>query len=92
MKILIAVLMTWLSANFDLPMAREQPEVRFATRQQMTALRYGATTVSHGRDLIAVYEDRTQTIFLAEGWTGQTPAEVSVLVQNSCTTCRTCDS
>jgi hypothetical protein len=80
MKLLIAVLMTWLTSQFDLPIVREQPEVRFATHAQMAALRHGPTAAVHGRDMIAIYEDRTRTILLPEGWTGETPAEVSVLV------------
>ena len=29
---------------------------------------------------MAVYSDKAQTIFLPEGWTGTTPAELSILV------------
>jgi predicted metalloprotease len=31
-------------------------------------------------DTVAIYHDATRTIYLPEGWTGGTPAEVSVLV------------
>jgi hypothetical protein len=80
MKILIAVVMAWLASQFDLPIAREEPEVRLATQEQMAALRYGPTATVNGGELIALYEDRTRTILLAEGWTGESAAEVSVLV------------
>jgi len=33
-----------------------------------------------GSEIVAVYEDATQTIFLPEGWAGASPAEMSVLV------------
>ncbi len=33
-----------------------------------------------GHGVHAIYDDRSRTIYLAEGWTGTTPAEVSVLV------------
>ena len=32
------------------------------------------------REVVAVYNDATRTIFLAQGWIGVTPAEVSILV------------
>jgi hypothetical protein len=31
-------------------------------------------------EFVALYEDRTGTILLSNGWTGNTPAELSVLV------------
>ena len=31
-------------------------------------------------DTIAIYYDATRTIYLPEGWTGDTPAELSVIV------------
>jgi hypothetical protein len=34
----------------------------------------------HGREAVAVYDDRTRTIFLPDTWTGETPADLSVLV------------
>ena len=39
-----------------------------------------AVQAAHQRDVVAVYNDRTQTIVLDEAWTGATPAELSVLV------------
>ena len=37
-------------------------------------------TGSHRREVVAVYDDRTKTIFLPDTWTGETPADLSVLV------------
>jgi uncharacterized protein DUF6647 len=37
-----------------------------------------ASSAQH--DTIAIYHDATRTIYLPEGWTGGTPAELSVLV------------
>jgi Zn-dependent membrane protease YugP len=34
----------------------------------------------HHDNLIAVYDDEMKTIYLPENWTGNTPAELSVLV------------
>jgi hypothetical protein len=39
-----------------------------------------STTLNLARDLVAVYHDARRTIFLPEGWTGESPAELSVLV------------
>jgi hypothetical protein len=33
-----------------------------------------------GQDVEAIYDDVSRTVYLAENWTGATPAEVSVLV------------
>ena len=32
------------------------------------------------RDVVALYDDQTKTIYLSDKWTGRTPAELSVLV------------
>jgi len=81
MKILITVLVAWLSANFDLPATQDQPQVKFVTQQEMASVRYGAAaTASQAENLVAIFDDRTRTIYLAHAWSGDTPAEVSVLV------------
>ena len=80
MNILLAVIMTWLTANFDLPPALDQPDVKFVSQQQLSAVRYGAMASINASELVAVYDDRTRTIFLTNDWTGGSPAEVSVVV------------
>ena len=92
MKILLTVIMTWLSSNFDLPVTHEQPDVKFVTHQQMAEIRLGPLATSPGYELVAIYEDRSKTIFLSDRWTGDTPADLSVLVHESSTTCRTWES
>src|SRR6266436_1020947 len=47
--------------------------------------RTGIAANDHGTssapgDTLAVYHDATQTIYLSQGWSGNTPAELSVLV------------
>ena len=84
---------TWLVANFDLPVSDLLPRVEFATPGQIAAIHYrgllgeqrrfaaGSEPVSiGGGEIVAVYDTKTQTIFLPEGWLGTTPAEVSILV------------
>ena len=92
METLLAVLVTWLSINFGLPATKDYPHVAFASSAQMLELRYaevdaGSGPASHraelsgpDHDLQAIYDDRSRTIYLLEGWTGATPAESSVLV------------
>jgi hypothetical protein len=90
---LLSTVAAWLSAHFDLPAADEAPRIAFVSPEQLRAMRYGPlrpvpqqTTrdegVPHGGDrgVVAVYEDRTQTIYLARGWDQASPADVSVLV------------
>ena len=40
----------------------------------------GCGTPNSPGDVVADYDDADRTIYLAEGWTGCTPAELSVLV------------
>ena len=88
-------IVTWLSANFDLPATREHPRVEFAPPLKIAAMRYKgmlplawredsirypATQTVGLREVLAVYRDDTRTIYLNEYWTGASPAEMSVLV------------
>jgi hypothetical protein len=34
----------------------------------------------HASTVVAIYDDQDRTVYLPEGWTGSTPAELSVLV------------
>lgn len=40
----------------------------------------GDVQPSTPHDIVAVYGDLERTIYLPEGWTGETPAELSILV------------
>jgi hypothetical protein len=91
---LLAMIETWLAFQFDLPSSERHPRIELAPPAKIAALRYqgffptsGTERAPNGRpaalpdgDVVAVYSDATQTIYLAEGWTGTTPAELSVLV------------
>jgi hypothetical protein len=81
----------WLSITFNLPAIADPPRIEFSSPTQIAAVRYQAFL--QGRppaddravppaqgDIVAVYEDTTKTIHLLDGWTGSTPAELSVLV------------
>jgi hypothetical protein len=90
---LLAAIETWLSIEFDLPAIREHPRLKLVSTAKIAALRKGLLsnpgtgiaandhgTSSAQGDTVAVYHDATQTIYLPEGWSGSTPAELSVLV------------
>jgi hypothetical protein len=91
---LLTAIETWLSIEFDLPILRNHPRIELVPPAEIAALRYGGRFPTAGtehatsgpsaapsdRDTVAVYSDSTRTIYLAENWTGSTPAELSVLV------------
>jgi hypothetical protein len=91
---LLTAMEAWLAFQFDLPSVEQQPHIELAPPGRIAALRYqglltglgretvpnGASDLTSERDIVAVYSDSAQTIFLPEGWTGTTPAELSILV------------
>jgi hypothetical protein len=84
---LLTSIVTWLAANFDLPATPDLPKVEFARPLKLAAMRYKglmpqdpSVQAAHQREVVAIYNDRTRTIFLSEGWTGAEPVERSVLV------------
>ena len=90
---LLTEMETWVSSQFDLPAIHEHPRIAFAPPAKIASLRFtdllsdpGAQAEPNNRassaqhDTIAIYDDATRTIYLPEGWTGGTPAELSVLV------------
>jgi hypothetical protein len=80
---LVAAISTWLSAQFSLPAIEQQPIIKLVPPEEITALRYHLSTGGSAEDnnnTVAIYQDRTQTIYLADDWNGSTPAEQSILV------------
>jgi hypothetical protein len=89
---LLREILAWLPANFDLPTGIAAPAIKFLTRERLAAIRYDRSSAGHDRDLsparsvgkerdvVALYDDSSETVFLPIGWTGATPAEHSVLV------------
>jgi hypothetical protein len=96
MHTLLTVLVTWLSVNYGLSERYEHPRIEFASPGRMAEVRYSrlgslrqdrvAAEASRlappevGHDVYAIYDDASRTIYLREGWTGRTSAEISVLV------------
>jgi hypothetical protein len=77
---LLTAIEAWLAFQFDLPGVERHPRIELADPARMAALRGGGLEASSHGDVVAVYSDATQTIYLPEGWTGTSPAELSILV------------
>jgi hypothetical protein len=94
-EVFLAVIVTWLSANTDLPANYNLPHIRYASPAEITDVRYGtfrqdkkqnvaAAQVSlqanQGNSVVSVYDPKKREILLPLGWSAITPAEQSVLV------------
>ena len=87
---LLKAIVTWLSSNFDLPKHDTYPAIRFEPARKIAAFRYtglvsdrpeDTAMVPPGqRETVASYDPLTRTIILPEAWTGDTPADLSILV------------
>jgi len=89
---LLSEIAHWLNENLNLAGSVRHPRVEIVPVKQILFLRYRAFTADkqseilaayekgHGRPVAAVYNPHTATISLAEGWTGGTTAEISILV------------
>jgi hypothetical protein len=86
-KVLLVTIARWLSVNFDLPLVLDPPRIASVPLNRMVTL-YQApitkddsqTEAKASHNIVAVYSDAERTIYLPEGWTGETPAELSILV------------
>ena len=79
MKELLTALILWLSVGFELPATSEHPTIRFETPDTMTSIRYDGGKVGYA-NVVALYDGRSETIYLSEGWDRRDPVDVSVLV------------
>jgi hypothetical protein len=91
---LLTAIETWLSVEFDLAPVHHHPQIELVPAAKIVALRYKGIvpaphtnfapddrgTLAAQRETLAIYSDAAQTIYLPEGWTSGTPAELSVLV------------
>lgn len=95
MDALLTAIVVWLSANYGLPAIFDQPRIARvpsiemaslrnkglpASRQRVSTIQDQEASVEKMRDVVAVYDDQTRTIYVSDKWTGHTPAELSVLV------------
>ena len=79
----------WLGAAFDLPDMQARPRFALVPPKRLVSLRLRGVAsdrwaVSNAElapsQVVAIYADDDRTIYLPEGWTGGTPAELSVVV------------
>ncbi len=80
MKMLLATLMLWLSANFDLPQTLEQPKLELVSAKDLIAKADSGLPHNTSHEIEAIYDPRVKTIFLSDRWSGNTPAELSIIV------------
>ena len=82
---------SWICENFDLPITHSRPNIRFATKAELTLMRIldrtqwdgfvpNETESSAERHVVAVYDTQSQTIYLPENWSGKSAADQSILV------------
>ena len=77
---LAAAVAAFVAVTLEAPMPAP-PEIATATPERLRALRHGhAAGRPAALDVVALYDDAARTILLPEGWTGESPAEMSVLV------------
>lgn len=77
---LIDAIVLWLTANFDLLKPENAPALVSVADTELVAMRYGPDATVVPGLVVAVYDESAQTIYLSDGWTGRTPADLSILV------------
>jgi hypothetical protein len=80
MEALLTAIVLWLSINFPLPANLNHPGIKFVSAAEMIAQRTGVSASEISSDILALYSNESKTIYLMDGWTGKTPAELSILV------------
>jgi hypothetical protein len=77
---LLDTIVLWLAANFDLPASAQGPALVGVAEAELVAMRYGPEANVPPGLVVAVYDHEARIIYISDGWTGRTPAELSVLV------------
>jgi hypothetical protein len=95
MEALLTAIVTWISINYALPATTELPTMRFTSPVEIAFLHYQATTpearkqivdayaaqpAGEQRQVVSAFDTKNDIIFLHEGWTAGTPADLSTLV------------
>jgi hypothetical protein len=71
----------WVTEATGLPLPAVMPEIRFTAPRDIPALLAAAApSPGSGSDIVAFYNAPARVIVLPVGWTGETPAELSILV------------
>ena len=83
---LIMSLTRWLAEAYDLPRIDQLPAIEFLPPDKLIEVRKEALArwprayQPEPIELVAIYRDDVQTIYLPEHWRGRSPSEVSILV------------
>ncbi len=81
MEPLINAIVLWLSLNFALPLATEQPRVAYVSPDRLMVIRNGGLAgQAPDRTVLGAYDSRSRTIHLRDDWDSRSAADVSVLV------------
>jgi hypothetical protein len=85
LPILVKLATGWVAADLGLPMPETLPRVAFADEATMRIIRASvegipAVATTPEAEVLGMYDTSSGTIFLPLGWTGQSPAEMSILV------------
>jgi hypothetical protein len=76
----LTVIMTWLSLNFGLLPTDIPAGIEIVPKEHISRIATGGAGAFIDEGVVSVYDDRTRIIYLAEGWTGNSPRETSILV------------
>jgi hypothetical protein len=92
---LLKKIVDWLAARFGLPAIHDYPRIEFVSSLQIehdfrnhgsaasetnAGASFPAAIIAQPQNVVAFYRTSSRTIVLADGWTGNTPSETSVLV------------
>jgi hypothetical protein len=89
MEALLTAIVVWLSTNYGLQASFDHPRVEFVSATKMATFLKKDTGIQQqkdvassisGSDIVSLYNNETQTIYLRSEWSGKTPAELSILV------------
>jgi hypothetical protein len=71
-------LITWVSNTMDLPAIYDLPRIERASKLKLATIEPSEFLSLPGS--VSSYDGMKRTIYLSEAWTGETPADLSVLV------------
>jgi hypothetical protein len=77
---LLTLILVWIGANFDSPATFDHPRIEQVPAAQISDMRYAGVPLARRRDVVAIYNDRKNTIYLADTWRADSPRDLSVLV------------
>lgn len=88
LPVLVELATGWVAAALSMPMPETLPRVAFGDATTMRVILAAldgdpAAAASSGAKMLSMHDTRSKTNFLPLGWTGQSTAEVSILVYES---------